>query len=235
MNLIQSNLRLDDPLVARRECGRVFQLRRRIARGYRLIAARDEDPSLGSVKLDAVGKVSRDVHGHAICINRVGQEFAMDVPESMRGELRRTPYLNRPGVLGIHPPVSAVHMVRSPPRDHSRSKLLAPQPPRPIEPTLRMHAHLRVVNLRRRSQPCIVVQVFGTGIGGASGPEGSPGSPISTCCNSPMRPLRTSSAAYRNCTVDRCWLPISRIRPDACTVLLRYLPSAIVSDAGFCR
>ena len=39
---------------------------------------------------------------------------------------------------------------------------------------------------------------FGTGITGSSGPDGSPGRPISTVFKVPIRPLRTSSHARRN-------------------------------------
>ena len=40
----------------------------------------DKDPSFGAVPFDAVRKVSADVHGHAVFIDRVGEKLAMNIP-----------------------------------------------------------------------------------------------------------------------------------------------------------
>ena len=50
--------------------------------------ARDEDPPLRSVELDAVRKVAADVHGHAIRVDGMSKKLAVDVPKPMRRELR---------------------------------------------------------------------------------------------------------------------------------------------------
>src|SRR5437879_3472786 len=55
-------------------------------------------------------------------------------------------------------------MMRAPTRNHSRSELFATQPPRTIVASphvrrLRMHPLLGVINLRRRPEPHIVIEV----------------------------------------------------------------------------
>ena len=50
-----------------------------------------------------------------------------------------------------------------------------------------------------------------------------------------MRPERTNSQAKRNWEVERCWLPIWRMRPEAWTASESALPSEIVNDAGYCK
>src|ERR1044072_2842903 len=81
----------------------------------------------------------------------------------MGWELGPSPYFNWACVLGIHAPVRAINVMRAPTRDHSCSKLFAAQPARTIEVSLRMHALFRAVNIGSRTQPHVVVQIFGNG------------------------------------------------------------------------
>ena len=45
----------------------------------------------GAVPLDAVGEVAGDVHGDAVGVAGVGEEFSVDVPEAGGGELGGAP------------------------------------------------------------------------------------------------------------------------------------------------
>ncbi len=59
------------------------------------------------------------------------------------------------------------------------------------------------------------------------------GSPTSTVCTFPIRPLRTSSHATRKLSCDRCQLPVCQIRPYRWTASTMAFPSANVCENGF--
>src|SRR5258705_675885 len=61
------------------------------------LVAGDEDPALGAVPLDAVREVAGDVHGDAVGVDGMGEEFSVDVPEAGRGELCGAPDFNGAG------------------------------------------------------------------------------------------------------------------------------------------
>src|SRR4030095_13055479 len=60
--------------------------------------------------------------------------------------------LDRPGVLGVHGPVSRITVVRPPAGDHPGAKLFAAQPARPAIVGLRMHSLFGVVNIGSRTE-----------------------------------------------------------------------------------
>ncbi len=68
--------------------------------------------------------------------------------------------LDGAGVLGPHRPVGAVEVVGAPAGDHPGPELLAAQPARPVVALLRVDALLGVVDVRRRAEPRLVVQVL---------------------------------------------------------------------------
>ena len=82
--LIQVNLvRTDDALqnlrIARHQRLQRNRLSPRIAcRDLRISG--HKDPAFAPIELDAIGKVSADVHGDAVRIDGMGQELAVDIP-----------------------------------------------------------------------------------------------------------------------------------------------------------
>src|SRR6185503_11732700 len=153
VDLVRSNDRLDDPGIAGIQRLSVLQLRHRIARRHRLVAARHEDPSFASLEPDAVRKIAADDHADAVRIQRFSLEWAMNIPESTLGKFSRTPDLDRTRVFRVHPPVRAVDVMRSPAGDHPRAELLASQPSRPVVTSLGMYAFLGVGHDGRRAKP----------------------------------------------------------------------------------
>src|ERR1700761_2321456 len=158
MNLVRADDAVKNFGIAR---GQRLRSRRRLSRVGRCdhLIPSDKNPTLCAIELDPVRKITADVHGHAVGVNSVGKELAVDIPQTMGRELRRTPNFKRPGVLRIHTPVGRIHVVCTPSRDHARAELLAAQPSGPAESILRVDPHLGVINLWCGTEPRIVIQV----------------------------------------------------------------------------
>ena len=82
--LIQVNLACPDYAIENLRIAGHQRLQRnrlaaRVARGNFYIAG-NKDPSFAPVELDAIGKVSTDVHCHAVRIDGMGEELAVDIP-----------------------------------------------------------------------------------------------------------------------------------------------------------
>ncbi len=138
-------------------------------------------------------------------------------PRGRSWGIRRLPQISTgPVMLHVHAPMGGVDMVRAPAGDHAGAELLACGASRGdprsrsaggrAAPCSRPRAWSRA---RRRNS-----RLDGTGIGGASGPEGSPGRPTSTRRSVPMRPLRTSSQARWNC--GQGWASAAASRSARC-------------------
>ena len=125
-----------------------------------LVAARHEDPAFGTLELDAVRELAAHDHVHAVRIEGLGLERTVDVPQALLRELGLAPDLDRPRVLGVHRPVRGVEVVRAPARDHAGTELLAAQPARAVVALLGVDALLGVVDVRRRAEPRLVIQVL---------------------------------------------------------------------------
>src|SRR5258705_9570913 len=82
VNLLWSDYRSDDPGIACLKRFWVFQFCNRIACRYRLVAARDEDPSLCALKLDPIWQLSADNHSHPIGIKSFSTKLAVHIPET---------------------------------------------------------------------------------------------------------------------------------------------------------
>src|ERR1700679_2953731 len=125
MNLIRSDHRFNDRRIARRECCCVVQLRHWVAFCNLLVAARNEDPTFGSIEFDAVRIFATYTHLGSVGIQRLGLEWSMNIPQPVIWKLGVTPDLDWPGILRIHSPMRTVDVVCSPSRDHACAKLPA--------------------------------------------------------------------------------------------------------------
>jgi Cu(I)/Ag(I) efflux system membrane protein CusA/SilA len=123
------------------------------------VQGRDVGGFVDEARAVVAREVSLDDHPHATGVHAFRAETAMHVPEPRRRKLGCAGDLDGPCVFGIHRPVRAVDVVRAPPRDHARAKLLAPQPARTTVPVLRMHAIFGVEHVRRRAEPHLIVEV----------------------------------------------------------------------------
>src|SRR5581483_5189753 len=97
-------------------------------------------------------------------IDRFGLERTMHIPEPAVRKFGVPPYLDGPGVLGVHAPVRAVDVVRAPSGDHARAELAAAQPAGAIISLLRMYTVDGVVDIWRLAQPHLVVEPLGRGL-----------------------------------------------------------------------
>ena len=79
MNFIRSDYALQNLGVTAHQRLQGLRLATRIAGGNFNIAGH-KDPSLAALELDAIGKISADVHGDAVGIEAMGQEITVNIP-----------------------------------------------------------------------------------------------------------------------------------------------------------
>src|SRR5258708_22437475 len=143
-----------------------------IARGCRLGIARHEDPSVVADEANAIRQLVRHGHDDVPRIRELHVIRAMHVPDLVRGELA-TPFDPAgPRMLQIHAPVRRVEMMGAPPGDHAEAIGVVAKPAGPRVHVgisggvrlLRVHPLLGVIDLRRRPDPHVVVQVRRDGL-----------------------------------------------------------------------
>src|SRR5688572_4513869 len=95
MYLIGAYLGFDNLNVTRIKWFYAFAVGNGITGSSLIISPRHEDPSVRSFKLDTVWKFIADNHLHAICIECLSSEDAMNIPKSFCRKLCFAPYFNR--------------------------------------------------------------------------------------------------------------------------------------------
>ena len=92
---------------------------------------------------------------------------------------------------------------------------------------------LEIVDRRQAERPVLAGGPVQPGTGFVLPPAPPVGRPTSTRWILPIRPLKTSSAAWRNRPSERCWLPVCQTRPWRWTASHMARPSRILRAKGF--